>query len=98
MGENKRKLLSIYKKAYKHMKLPNKGLCRTVFKISSASENLELFRPSYRESSEIYNAGFYPLFWGFDRPITNSNMPCVIWEFTPLRQTILAFLIAMEDN
>lgn len=65
--------------------LPDYGLCNCL-----DSEELELFKPD--DASEFYPRNY----WAYGGPHASINT--VSTQFSPLRQTIVLFLAAMNDE
>ena len=97
MSNNKKKLIAIYKKALKEKRLPTNGLCATLKEIGLGKDelnsNFSLFVPTYEEETEFIKQGLSYAYWGSGADMDSMDK---YDTFTPLRQTILAFLIAME--
>lgn len=83
---NKEKLIRIYNKALKEGYLDYSGLCGTLNSENISREKLYLYSPN-----KYFRSGF----WAYGGRSSNSYK--IAYQFTPLRQTILAFLIAMEE-
>ena len=95
MSNNKKKLIAIYKKALKEKRLPTIGLC-SIFKqlgLNGLDSNFSLFIPTHEEETELINQRLSSAYWGSGADMDSMDK---YYTFTPLRQTILAFLIAME--
>ena len=89
---DKQKLLNLYEKAYKLGKMPNEeGLCNEFDILSINFNNINLFNPTYEDKKILSNNGERQLWWGAE------SLKNPIDKFTPLRETVLCFLIAMED-
>lgn len=93
---NKEKLIELYEECSKTGKLPEIGLCCSLRNYLQISTNkLLLFYPDKEDFDKIDSKGESWVFWASGLKTENENK---FREFTPLRQTILAFLIAMEEN
>lgn len=73
--------------------LPDEGLCNSLCYrgkdgFTEYDERLNLFKP--------IRAGDHSLFWGFDFDITFKGKMST--SFGPMRQTIMLFLAAMNDE
>lgn len=95
MSNNKKKLIEIYKKAINKGILPCDGLCATISKTNSlnANLNLDLFEPLREDKIEMKRSCLSVAYWASGVSWESNDK---YYTFTPLRQTILAFLIAME--
>ena len=85
----KEKLIQIYNESLKTGVLKRDGLCNTLLTERISRKNLKLFKPKYDN-----------LYWGSGIKIKDYSRQSffnIRYKFTPLRQTILAFLITMED-
>lgn len=87
---NKEKLIEIYNKALESGEIERNGLCNCLYSVKRAKKNIQLFRPTKEISKEYFPS----VYWGSGYKTDKFN---IHREFTPLRQTILAFLIAMEE-
>lgn len=83
---NKEKLIKIYNKALEKGYLNYTGLCGSLSSENISRDNLFLYSP---------NKYFMSGYWAYGGKSRSSYK--IVYEFTPLRQTILAFLIAMEE-
>lgn len=93
---NKEKLIKLYNESLETGKLPFKGLCVCLLKLDINRNNLYLFKP---QSNDYFGDDILiKIFWGYEFNLKeNKSLNEITCDFTPLRQTILAFLIAMED-
>lgn len=89
---DKQKLFKLLKTCNRTGRLLNTGLCSTLTILGISKSNLDLFEPNDENRSELLL----------------NNKPCFYWgaeefdddflkKFTPLRELILCFLIAMEE-
>lgn len=93
---NKQKLIKLYKECSETGKLPESGLCSTLRSyLEMSTKNLLLFYPNDEDFNEIDFKGESWVFWASGVKTTNEDK---IRKFTPLRQTIMCFLIAMEED
>lgn len=94
MVSRKEKLQKILKHGYETGKmLHGSGLCKALHNESITLDNFKnfsLFEPSHKEFLAVSKSWQPALFWG--REDFNNDVD----EFTPLRETVLGFLIAME--
>lgn len=93
----KKKLLDIYKTCLKNGRLPTQGLCSTLRLNDINMANFHLFCPTSSELKELYKQGLSDGFWGSELLRAKSGVCERAIEFSTLRQTIICFLIAMED-
>ena len=92
---NKQKLIKLYKECSKTGKLPHHGLCSCLDYLEINKTKLKLFQPNSVQMNQLQIKGKSCLFWASDMKFQCNGSHW--YKFTPLRQTILAFLIAMED-
>lgn len=92
---NKKKLIAIYKAAFKTGRLPFIGLCTTLVKNEIEIDNLKMFHPTGEDMVKLREKNMAEAFWGSGLHVDNEDR---YLKFTTLRQTLLAFLIAMEEN
>lgn len=93
MTTNQQKLINRYKLALELGRMPKgSGLCREVNDIYSASVNLDLFRPTTEDMEILHQDKQRTMWWGGEDLSNPTDL------FTELRQTVLAFLIAMEEE
>lgn len=90
-------LLEEYKKASKTGKMPVRGICHLSFLMSEELSELyftyiNLLEPQMSDYRILEVENKSEIFWGSDSPSWK------LYKFTPLRQTILAFIIAMCDE
>lgn len=90
---NKKKLQAIYSKALKTGRLEHAGLCYVLLNAKISDKNLMLFEPNIHDETVLSIKGKSLAFWGSDLSCWDDDK---LNSFTPLRQTILGFLIAME--
>lgn len=89
-------LLDMYKEWLEAGKLPEEGLCKCI-KSKAHEELLDLFNPSFNERVELAQVGFSSMFWGSGLMVSDDHFQ--IWySFTPMRQTILLFMAAMNNE
>jgi len=99
---NKEKLIKLYNKCSRDKVLKYDGLCTTLRVMRISRRNLRLFKPDANELEIIKRKGYNYIYWASGYKIENGyeiHLPPykVKYRFTSLRQTILAFLIAMEN-
>lgn len=99
----KEQLLELYKEFSETGWMDEYGLCTVIEKRESlrkSSKNLQYFEPNKQESKELEKSGCFEAFWGCENYIDDylgyDDYP--FKGFTELRQTILAFLIAMAED
>ena len=90
----KNKLIKLYKDSLKSGKLLGYGLCIVLEELNLSEENLRLFRPTNNDMCQLQIDRLSTGFWGSDLGFTDNDR---FRKFSTLRQTILAFLIAMEE-
>ena len=100
---NKTKLIKLYNQSLATGELPEWGLCLALLDLKITSNNIDLFEPSEKEQKLLKAKNYSVGFWGsglkFRKKggVINATHDMRIYKgFTPLRQTILGFLIAME--
>jgi len=84
--KNKDKLIKIYNKALESGELSHNGLCTVLQAHCINIDKLNLFKPNKLSLG----------YWAADLCSIDSYRDR-FYKFTPLRQTILAFLIVMEE-
>jgi len=90
---NKEKLIKLYNESLETGELPRSGLCKSLSLFGLSKRNLLLFVPKTPEDYKLIG-NKSTMFWASDLYPGDLNK---FTKFTPLRQTILAFLITMED-
>lgn len=80
------KLIDLYKEWIETECIPKSGLCYSV--PDKYQKNLELFRPTGASPDE---------YWASDISKWDNEFKC-FFEFNPLRQTIVCFLMAMHNE
>lgn len=93
---NKEKLIKLYNESLKTGELPSNGLCNCLKMLKIPLKNIQLFEPDLQQKKNLIFEYKSQLYWASD-VVKNFQTLNYVREFTPLRQTILAFLIAMED-
>ena len=86
----KKKYLSFYKKCIKTGRMPHLGLCSNFL----GDERLDLFEPTTKDLKSLRKEGLSILYWGAGLP----PYPGSGTSFTPLRQTIVLFMAAMNGE
>lgn len=89
--------LKMYKEWLKEDHLPGLGLCGS---LGSPFEDalIKLFEPTDRDFSEIIRYGGDTTFWGFGSSTKEFTTFEILYTFTPLRQTIVLFLAAINGE
>lgn len=98
----KKKYLEFYKKHY-GKDMPKAGLCNCLGRLRKyggpriENKKLMLFRPDWQEKIIMNNEGKDIIFWacGLD---SGLDVYTLAHTFTPLRQTIVLFMAAMEGE
>ncbi len=88
MKKKKGKYLKFYNDAIKYGKMKDAGLCEC-FEFDGF---IVLFEPTYENKDELRDNKKSVMYWGSD----NGNWLC--YKFTPLRQTIVLFMAAMNNE
>lgn len=92
---NTNKFLGFYKKYY-GKRLPNYGLCNCVDKLGKKAERIfEIFEPTTKERAELNKQGYAFVFWGSGLKKCRADRG---EAFTPLRQTIILFCAAINNE
>jgi hypothetical protein len=74
-------------------RLPDYGLCNAL-----GGTLLELFEPTASDEKELIKEGLSALYWASGYP-TDSKYDLQRWHsFTPLRQTIVLFMAAINNE
>lgn len=97
---DKQKLIDLYNESLKTGVLKRDGLCNTLLAKRISRKNLKLFKPKTEKIPNTALDSYDNLYWGSGIKIKDYSRQSffnIRYKFTPLRQTILAFLIAMED-
>lgn len=89
MTKNKPEYLKIYKEWMERGKMPKDGLCLYFGKYHKL---LRLFRPTDEDFEELYRLGLPGVYWGRESFYYKRD------DFTPLRQTIVLFMAAMNNE
>lgn len=93
MKKNKPYYLKMYLEWLEAGKLPSDGLCWS-FDNADSIELLNLFSPT-----KIHPKYGWMWYWGFDGSFRRLYFPLGFeFTFTPLRQTILLFMAAMNNE
>lgn len=92
---NKEKLIKLYNESLKTGELPSNGLCCSLKELKIKRNKLYLFEPNFWDEQIIVKEGKSWIYWASD--VKKDELFNYYTKFTPLRQTILAFLIAMEN-
>jgi len=83
------KYLEFYKKCMKTGRMPNgRGLCREF----GHEELFLLMEPAYTDDVRLQNNRMSTIYWASD------SIQCHLGLFTPLRQNIVLFMAAMNDE
>lgn len=89
------KLIDLYKIWMKDGLLPGSGLCNSI--PFEYRDTLNLFSPTEKEELELQINGQAWAYWGYEGYSTdNRRIRCL--GFTELRQTIVLFICAMNDE
>lgn len=83
--------LKKYKEWMKSRRLPEAGLCNNLYR----DKMLRLFIPYYREKQRLKRDGYCEIFWAAGVPTDSDGE---FRGFTTLRQTIVLFLAAMNNE
>lgn len=87
------KLIDLHKKWVKDLELPDYGLCHVFSNLPRKYEDRFLeFSPIFTERVQLRKEGKSELYWASD----NKNYLC--YEYTPLRQTIVLLICAMNNE
>jgi hypothetical protein len=95
----RRKFLKFFKEYFGY-DLPDNGLCFSKWHMRLHSEQLQLFDlmiPSGGDSDDLDKEGLDSAYWGSGLPVTYRKWERM-YSFTPLRQTIVLLLAAMNDE
>lgn len=90
----KKKLIDLYKDWMRVGTLPDQGLCNSIPK--KYSKNIKMFQPEedYLEKLIDKSVSKY-LYWGSGSIKSDKDLK---YGFTPLRQTIVLFICAMNNE
>lgn len=87
------KYMQFYKDCIINKRLKDFGLCSSL-----GGDLLELFKPTEEDEDELANEGLSILYWA-SGVSSNYKYDNKRWfEFTPLRQTIVLFMAALNDE
>ncbi len=84
------KAIELYHEAMRTGRLPKKGLCCCL-----PQENIEIFTPTWSDCNNLLLENKSAIFWGSD---LLANDPERLFAFSPLRQTIVLFIAAMNEE
>jgi len=91
------KHLRFYEKCFETGSLPEEiisgGLCNCAKARMISEQMLKLFHPTPEDKKELGKKGLDYVYWASENKWDNFNSH----SFNPLRQTIVAFMIAMEE-
>lgn len=88
-----KKHLEFYLQHINSGKLPSDGLCSSI-----QSDLLKLFEPTIDEENDLLAEGTSALYWGFGLPLLGTSTIEKLYSFTPLRQTIILFCAAINNE
>ena len=89
---DKEKLIDLYKRASETGYMPNgSGLCFEVIRLGIITD-LDLFKPTSADEEELFHEDNRTVWWGAESQSNPMDL------FTPLRETVLCFLIAMCED
>jgi hypothetical protein len=101
MRKNK-KHLNFYKRCMKTGYLPEVGvggLCSCATRKLISVRNLEKFEPTSNDYTDLEYEGFAVGFWAYGRRCSHSEFSRdAQYQFTPLRQTIVLFMAALNNE
>jgi hypothetical protein len=86
-------LIDFYNKSLESGVIPCTGLCPVFY----GTEHMIMFyalAPTTNDELELSSENLSVLYWASGEP---KNTEAKYYNFTPLRQTIVAFMIAMEE-
>ena len=89
----KKKYLPLYFKWMRSGRLNDEGLC-----CNELGDNLKLFEPTEVDTARLIRAGHCHIFWGSGGGCNDPYIHGEEYDFTTLRQTIVLFLAAMNDE
>ena len=97
-----KKNLDFYNECMKTGELPEKGLCGCALEGLISNDLLNLFKPTTEEEIKLHEENTSYIFWGYGLFYTDED-DCqqyynVRYSFTPLRQTIVLFMAAMNNE
>ena len=93
MKKNQKKILiELYNKFEETGKMKEDGLCATFIHYNLNNDNLMLFKPTNKDFYRMLLKDEPRAYWGSENWKNNN------YTFTPLRKTILAFVIAMTKD
>jgi hypothetical protein len=87
------KYLELYKDWRIGGKIPKEGLCASL----NFPKRLEMFEPTREDAEKLQKKNMSTAYWGSGMTIY-SNDKLRYYSFTPLRQTILLFLAAINNE
>lgn len=87
-----KKYLPLYYKWMDAKRMPEAGMCNCM---DNKDQMFILFKPTSKERDRLDKSGFCPVFWASGL-LANSDGEFT--SFTPLRQTIVLFLAAMNNE
>jgi hypothetical protein len=93
-----KKYLKFYKKCMKAGSLPDDGLCLSLIRRGREDKKLALFEPTSADNSMILVEGTSYGYWASGLLTHPDNLNERMYGFTPLRQTIVLFLAAMNNE
>lgn len=91
------KHLKFYLDCIKTGEMPNEGLCLCVNEGGMGvleTSLLDLFIPNERERDDLFHDDHSRAYWGSGM----GDMQCAYFQFTPLRQTIVLFMAAINNE
>lgn len=89
-----KKLITLYKEWMDGGELPEDGLCNSLF-YTKYHECLDMFEPTDDELIELAASGLSQSYWGSGLKADCNDR---YYAFTPLRQTIVLLICAMNNE
>lgn len=92
------KHLDFYERNIEHMIMPDEGLCMCASDDKISSDILEeYFQPTPEERYDLVTEGLSTFYWGSGISKYNQYDE-IAYVFTPLRQTIVLFMAAINNE
>lgn len=89
------KHLDFYKKCIEDKRMPDFGLCLCATRNLISEKILDRFEPSHKDMVIIQRQGLSSGYWGSGLSSEDHNR---LFTFTPLRQTIVLFMAAINNE
>lgn len=89
------KHLDFYFKCMESGELPYAGLCYCAARRLISKKLLDIIEPSFEDDFNLRNEGLSFGYWSSGLLLNDSNK---FFQFTPLRQTIVLFMAAMNNE